>query len=224
MSRGGGAFSGAVLAGGRSRRMGTDKAFIEIGGRLLVTIARDALLDAGAREVLAVGGDGGALGRLGMRAVRDRWPDEGPLGGVVTALGEAQHDPVVVLACDLPSVEAGAVTAVLSALDDADADAAVPFVDGMPQVLVAAYRRRCRDVLEAALRAGERRLRDAVGGLRVAPVTLAEPRWVSNVNQPADLKGLGRLERDGEVVDALQHPAHDRRNDERRAEPKSEHE
>ena len=190
MSDVGHAFSGAVLTGGRSRRMGTDKALIEIGGRPLVTIARDALRDAGAREVMAVGGDAVVFERLGMRPVVDGWPGEGPLGGVVTALAGALHDIVVVLACDLPRVDSRAVTAVVSALADEEDDAAVPVVDHTPQVLVAAYRRRCGQQLEDALRAGTRRLRDAVDGLRVAHVALAEPAWVANVNQPADLDGL----------------------------------
>jgi molybdopterin-guanine dinucleotide biosynthesis protein A len=158
--------------------MGTDKAFIEIDGRPLVTIARDALRDAGASEVLAVGGD--------------RWPGEGPLAGVVTALTEAEHDVVVVLSCDLPAVDALAVTAVLAGLADMQADAAVPMVDGMPQVLVAAYRRRCRAPFEEALRGGTRRLRDAVSGLRVTHVALDEPAWVRNVNHPADVDALER--------------------------------
>jgi molybdopterin-guanine dinucleotide biosynthesis protein A len=190
--------------------MGTDKAFIEVGGRALATIARDALRDAGAREVMAIGGDGDAFEPLGLRAVADQWPGEGPLGGVVTALAAAAHDVVVVLACDLPAVDALAVTAVLSGLADANADAAVPMVDGVPQVLVAAYRRRCGAPLEDALRAGTRRLRDAVDGLRVAHVALEEPGWVRNVNQPADLERFRSLERDRQGVDALERHADER--------------
>jgi molybdopterin-guanine dinucleotide biosynthesis protein A len=172
--------------------MGTDKAFIEIDGRPLVTIARDALRDAGASEVLAVGGDRAGFERLGFRVIADRWPGEGPLAGVVTALTEAEHDVVVVLSCDLPAVDALAVTAVLAGLADMQADAAVPMVDGMPQVLVAAYRRRCRAPFEEALRGGTRRLRDAVSGLRVTHVALDEPAWVRNVNHPADVDALER--------------------------------
>lgn len=199
------AFSGAVLTGGGSRRMGTDKALLEVGGRPMAAIARDALVGAGAAEVLAVGGDAAALTALGLRPVPDRWPGEGPLGGVIVALHEAQHDVVVVLACDLPRVEAAAVAALVRGLGDADAG--VPAVDGRPQVLVAAYRRACVGVLEEARAAGVRRLRDAVNRLRVADVALADPDWVRNVNQPADLEGLGHLEGDGQGVGPLQrHP------------------
>jgi molybdopterin-guanine dinucleotide biosynthesis protein A len=196
------AFSGVVLAGGSSRRMGTDKALLQFGGRAMAAIARDALVGAGAADVLAVGGDAAALTALGLRAVPDRWPGEGPLGGVIVAMHEARHDVVVVLACDLPRIEAAAVTALVHGLGDADA--AVPAVDGRPQVLVAAYRRACVGALEQARAEGVRRLRDAVGRLRVADVALADPGWVRNVNQPADLEGLGQLEGDGEGVRPLQ--------------------
>src|SRR5437868_4184855 len=126
--------------------MGRDKAFVEVAGRPLATIARDALLGAGAGEVLAIGGDGTRLTQLGFRAVPDNAPGEGPLAALATALRVAQHDIVVVLACDLPAVTAAAVIALLNALGDADA--AVPDVDGRAQVLMAAYRRRCLPVVE----------------------------------------------------------------------------
>ncbi|HZQ84066.1 MAG TPA: molybdenum cofactor guanylyltransferase [Acidimicrobiales bacterium] len=199
------AFSGAVLAGGSSRRMGSDKSVLKVGGRPMAAIGRDALVGAGAAEVLAVGGDTAALAALGFSPLADRWPGEGPLGGVIVALHEARYDVVVVLACDLPRIEAAAVTALVRGLGDADA--AVPTVDGRAQVLVAAYRRACAGALEEARAGGVRRLRDAVRGLRVADVALADPDWVRNVNQPADLERLGQLEGDGQSVSPLQrHP------------------
>jgi molybdopterin-guanine dinucleotide biosynthesis protein A len=165
--------------------MGRDKAFVEVRGRPLAGIARDALVDAGADEVLAVGGDGDRLAALGFRAVPDRLPGEGPLAALATALDAAQHEIVVVLACDLPSVTGDAVTAVLAALGDAEA--AVPDIAGGPQVLLAAYRRRCLPALEQALADGERAVRPVVARLAVASVALADPGWAHNANRPEDL-------------------------------------
>jgi molybdopterin-guanine dinucleotide biosynthesis protein A len=171
--------------------MGHDKALLEVDGRPLAGIASDALAGAGAAEVLIIGGDRATLEPFGTRFVDDGWPGEGPLGGVVTALRAAVHDPVVVLACDLPHIVPAAVTAVLHALGDADA--AIPDVDGRRQVLVAAYRRACREPLEAALMAGERALRHATRQLHVATVDLTDRGWVLNVNRPADLEPGGGL-------------------------------
>ena len=182
-------FTGAVLTGGRSTRMGRDKALLEVGGRPLAGIGRDALVGAGARRVLAVGGDAVALSGLGFEVIGDGWPGEGPLGAVVTALDAAADDAVVVLACDLPFVEPATVEAVLQAVLDGDADAAVPVNEGRLEVVVAAYRRRCGAVLRAAFERGERALWRAVANLTVSPVMLAEPRWLTNANAPSDVAG-----------------------------------
>lgn len=185
-------FSGAVLTGGASTRMGTDKAFLPAprDGRLLARVAVDALREAGATEILAVGGDGDRLladvdARL--KLVPDGWPGEGPLGAITTALAAAREPIVVVLACDLPRVTADAVRAVLDGME-LGADAAVPVDDdGTGHVLLAAYRRTCRTIFEAAMAAGVRAPRDALAGLDVTAVKLADVAWAANANTPADL-------------------------------------
>lgn len=178
-------FSGAVLTGGASTRMGTDKAFVAVDGRPLARIAVDALREAGAAEVLAVGGDGDRLRAEvdpALRTVADRWPGEGPLGAITTALAAARQPVVVVLACDLPRVTSDAVRAVVEGIERGS-DAAVPG----RHVLLAAYRRTCRTIFEAAMAVGVRAPREALDGLHVADVALADPSWADNANTPADL-------------------------------------
>src|SRR5688572_7864759 len=80
------AFAAAVLCGGVSRRMGTDKALVEIDGTPMAVRVARALTAAGARRVIAVGGDARALASAGLEVVPDLEPGAGPLGGVVTAL------------------------------------------------------------------------------------------------------------------------------------------
>src|SRR5947209_3261783 len=102
--------TGIILAGGRSRRMGRDKALLRIEGETLlertVRVTR-ALAD----EVIVVGrprleGPGGVL------RLEDERPDSGPLGGLYTGLRHASNAVTIVVACDLPNVE----TAVLRRL------------------------------------------------------------------------------------------------------------
>src|SRR5262245_1565825 len=93
-------FSGAVLTGGASRRMGRDKALVEVDGRPMAGRVAAALREAGAAEVQAIGGDAAGLGELGLDVVPDRFPGEGPLGGIVTALSAASQPVTVVVACD----------------------------------------------------------------------------------------------------------------------------
>lgn len=183
-------FTGAVLTGGASTRMGTDKAFVAISdGRPLARVAVDALRGAGATEILAVGGDGDRLRAevdAALRPVADGWPGEGPLGAITSALAAAREPIVVVLACDLPRVTPDAVRAVLDGME-LGADAAVP--DGR-HVLLAAYRRTCRTIFEAAMAIGIRAPRQALDGLEVVEVELADPTWADNANTPADLADL----------------------------------
>jgi molybdopterin-guanine dinucleotide biosynthesis protein A len=180
--------SGAVLAGGAGRRLGgVDKALVEVAGRPMAALAARALRDAGASEVLAIGGRSpGRLAALGLTPVADRWPGDGPLGGIVTALGAASAAVVVVLACDLARVDAVAVRAVVGALQ---ADRGERFDAAMPpgEPLCAAYRRWSLEVLEAAFTEGERSPRRAVARLRVAHVEV-DPAVLRSVNRPDDLR------------------------------------
>jgi molybdenum cofactor guanylyltransferase len=182
-------FTGAVLTGGASTRMGTDKAQLVVDGRALASIAAAALADAGAAEVLAIGGDLDALRALGLDARPDEHPGEGPLGGIITALGAATHDVTVVLACDMPAIDRDAVAALVAALDaESAADVAAALDGDRLQVLTAAYRGRVRPVLEARFGEGERAVRRAIESLVVVTVDDLEPRTLADVDGPADLR------------------------------------
>src|SRR5258706_3748293 len=111
-------FAGAVLTGGRSTRMGRDKALIAVDGVPLAVRAATVLRDAGASAVVAVGGDIDALEALGLDARPDLYPGEGPLGAILTAFDAASTDLVVVLACDLPSVDPATVRRLLETIGD----------------------------------------------------------------------------------------------------------
>ena len=170
-----------MLTGGRSTRMGRDKALIEVDGRALASIAADALRAGGAGEVFAVGGDADALEGLGLRVVPDRWPGEGPLGGIVTALDAARCEVAVVVACDLPYVTGEAVRAVVGAL--VGHDVAVPLVGGRSQHLLAAWNRATAlEPLRRAMGVGERAVWRAIAPLSVASVTLSNAQWAADAD------------------------------------------
>lgn len=180
-------FTGAVLTGGASRRMGRDKALLDVGGEALVLRSVRAL--AAAAEVFAVGGDGAALVALGIDARPDRHPGEGPLGAILTALAEARQDVVAVLSCDLLAPSPEAVAAVVGGLAASDADAAVPVVDGRRQPLVAAYRRRAAADLGDVFAAGERSVQRALERLSVVEVAGIPAAAVRDADRPEDLNG-----------------------------------
>ncbi|MEP6661679.1 MAG: molybdenum cofactor guanylyltransferase [Acidimicrobiales bacterium] len=178
-------FTGAVLTGGGSTRMGRDKALIVVDGVALAVRTATVLRDAGASAVVAVGGDVDALVALGLDARTDLYPGEGPLGAILTAFDAASTDLVVVLACDLPSVDAATVRRLLETI--ADHAAAVPITD-RAHPLCAVYRvSGCAALLGQALAAGERAVHRALEVVDVIRVDLPDPGVLRNVNRPGDL-------------------------------------
>ena len=179
--------------------MGRDKALVELGGRPLVTRIADALAGAGASPVRVIGGDATVLGGLGLDVVPDRWPGEGPLGGVLTgleAVAPGDGDMLVVLTCDLAAIGAEEVVGLVDALVAAPAaDIAAPRWEGRPQLLTAAWRGRAARELRAAFDSGERSVRRAVAasGVVVTSVPGLDPAHLGDIDTPDDL----RAARDG---------------------------
>ena len=164
-------FTGAVLVGGASRRMGTDKALVEIDGRPMALRVADALRAGGAERVVVVGGGSASAHELGLEHIADRWPGAGPLAGIATAVSTAGagaiDEIIVVAACDQPDVTgaliADLVRALVGAADDVVA-AAPRSADGRREPLPTAWRAGAGPLLQRAVEAGERRA-DAGFGL-----------------------------------------------------------
>ncbi|HEX8802989.1 MAG TPA: molybdenum cofactor guanylyltransferase [Acidimicrobiales bacterium] len=183
-------FAAAVLCGGASRRMGRDKALVEVGGRPFAVRVADALRRAGATEVVAVGGDRAALTALGLPFVPDESPGLGPVGGIVSALRRAVGDLVLVVGCDLVDPSPRAMAATVRALAaDATADLAVPLLDGERQWVHAAWRRSCLPALGRQLQGGVRAVHRAVAGagLAVVDVVGIAPGALADADTPDDL-------------------------------------
>ena len=185
-------FTGVVLTGGSSTRMGQDKSLLKVHGVALAALVAAALSDAGASEVIAVGGDIASLASLGGidRTVPDLHPGEGPLGGVLTAFECALDDVVVILACDTPQVGASTPTALVAGLSS-DPQVAVSYavVDNRIQPLTAAWRRSLAwEPLQAAFDQGVRAPRSVLGALTVSEVRTIAPEAVEDVDHPEDLQ------------------------------------
>jgi molybdopterin-guanine dinucleotide biosynthesis protein A len=181
-------FAAAVLAGGASRRLGTDKALAEVAGMPLAALVRRAVVTAGAAPVVAVGGDRDGLEALGFRWIADRWPGAGPLGGTLTALDALEAEVVAVCACDLPWIRSDVVRA-LATTAAATGAVALPVVGGHRQPLLAAYPRAARTGLRAAFDAGERSMRAGLDAVEVVevPVAAVDAAGFDDVDTPEDL-------------------------------------
>jgi molybdopterin-guanine dinucleotide biosynthesis protein A len=167
--------------------MGRDKALIEVDGVALARRVADALRAGGCDEVLAIGGDAPALAALGLTPIADRWPGEGPLGGLATALGAVTPGDVVVLApCDLLDPSSSVVARLVAAV--ADVEAVAVSVGERVQWLPSAWRvsTGLAERVAALVDAGSRRL-DAVADVVADQVISLEPDQVADADTPADL-------------------------------------
>ena len=191
--------SAAVLTGGLSRRMGTDKALIEVHGRTLVE--RVASVVAMVSDDVFLVGDRPAYHRFGVRVVADEYPDTGSLGGIATALRHARHDRVLVVACDMPDLSLRLLDAM--ARLPTEADVVIPTTPPgrshqggahTYETLHAIYRRSCLASIEQRLAAGRLKVVDFLDDVRVRVLDESwlrdyDPELASfaNVNTPDDL-------------------------------------
>ena len=121
---------------------------------------------------------------VGYPTVDDRWPGEGPLGGVITALLDLGSD-IIVAACDLPDLDAATVRAIRDAPGADRADAVVATTNRLEPAL-ARWNHRGLEQLTAIFASGERALHVALEQLDVVEVAV-DPAAMRNVNTPGDL-------------------------------------
>lgn len=180
-----------VLAGGASRRMGTDKAQLIVEGEPLVLRAVRTLGRVCA-EVVVASGDGHRLDHLGVQQVADAIPGAGPLAGIAAGLARARHDLVAVVAVDMPKASPAVLT-LLAGLWRGEA-AVVPVVQGRWEPLHAVWARSAAPGIARCLEAGDRRVLGVLAALGVRLVDETEwqtagcdASFAANLNAPADL-------------------------------------
>ena len=186
--------SAVVLAGGESRRLGRDKAWIKLGGRPLIVRALATVRDSGIEEVFISGRAGTDYSALRCPVLLDREPGCGPLGGIERALAATQAPLLLVLAVDLP----GMTTAFLRKLAERcdPLTGAVPKLTGKLEPLAAIYPKRCRFIALDCLLKCRRAARDFADAclreraVRTFVVPQADAECFENWNSPADVSTL----------------------------------
>lgn len=184
---------GVILAGGRSRRMGENKAAMMFGGEPLLTRVAHRLLPA-VDELLVIGPQTLAPLVPRARVVADALPAIGPLGGLYTALIATTSAHVFLVACDMPFIHPGLVRAMLAFAETrCDVDVVVLEANERVQPLHAVYSRACLPAAERALKANDHSLHALLAQLAVAAIDAEtvrreDPDSLSafNVNTPDD--------------------------------------
>lgn len=144
-----------IQAGGRSSRMGEDKALKPFLGRPLIQRVVDRLSPI-ADELIATTNRPADYSFLNLRLFSDLKPDRGALGGLHTALASAAHPIVAVVACDMPFASAGLLEAMGRLLVEEEADVVIARSEGGFEPLHAVYRRAtCLPAIESAIDADQ---------------------------------------------------------------------
>lgn len=177
------ALSVVVLCGGRSKRMGRDKALIEIDGVPLFRRVAQRLEPLG--EIILAPGTPGRLGTTGYAEIADDPADIGPLGGLVAGLTAASTELVAAVAVDMPLCDPSVLNQLSEMLEGRDA--AVPISGGRLQPLHAVYSTKCAAVLRDAAARGIHSVGRAVETLDAITPTI-EGGFATNLNFPQDLR------------------------------------
>ena len=162
--------------------MGKDKARLPFRGVVLA--------EAVARQVREAAGNVTLVGHPELEGIPDRYPGEGPLGGILTALHHTSADWNLIVACDMPELSAQFLERLLVVTASTDSAIVLPYgVDGRPEPLCAVYHRRALPDLEAAFARGVRKVTAAMEGIPIARFDVTEVAVFQNVNTPEDWSG-----------------------------------
>ncbi|APZ96690.1 molybdenum cofactor guanylyltransferase [Fuerstiella marisgermanici] len=207
-----GKFAAIVLCGGRSQRMGTDKASIRLGDETFLH-RTCRVIDDVAAPVIVIANPTQALPTLPAQitVVLDKFPNEGPLGGLLTGLTflndqrkleAAETCGVFLSGCDTPLVNANVIAEMQRRFLtlEPSVDALVVVHESRRQPLHAIYRRSIATQAAASFERGERSLQKLLQGLNVVEVPVSELAaldpdllFLKNINTPEDLAAARSL-------------------------------
>lgn len=180
-----------VLAGGKSLRLGRDKALEEIGGRCLIDHVIERLAQLG-DEIIVVSSSEEELPDIGVKHIKDSYPGSGALVGLYSGLREAQSLHNLVVGCDMPFLNVDLLRhlRVLAS----GVDIVIPRFGDRVEPLHAVYSRDCIALIEEHFRGGKFKVSDLLDAVKVRYVEKDEidrfdPEHLSffNVNYEADL-------------------------------------
>lgn len=183
--------TGIILAGGKSSRMGFNKAFIDIGGKPIIhrTVR---LLKELFDEIIIVANNPAEYEELNVPVVADMIKGAGSLGGIYTGLFHSVSEYNFVAACDMPFLDREAISRAIKLCEPWDAT--VPFIMGRYHPLHAIYSKKCIKHIEKMIKSQNLRITNLFQHVKTK--RLEEKEWLSgeqillsvdNINTKEDL-------------------------------------
>ncbi len=188
----------AVLAGGESKRMGQDKAFLKVGRQPVVERVL-AKVRALSDDVFISTNSPEKYQKFGLSTVTDIYPNKAALGGIYSAIYAAQHHHVLVVACDMPFLNVELLQYLIKLAPSADVVA--PLIEPpQPETMHAVYSKNCLPAIEPRLQTNRLRIIGFFDEVSVRYVTRAEvaqfdPHFYSfiNMNTPEEWANVQKL-------------------------------
>jgi len=183
--------TGIILAGGKNKRMGVNKAFLNICGKRII----DNTLSIYRRifsEIIIVTNNPEDYSYSGVKLIKDIIPGKGSLGGLYTGLVEAKNQYCFVSACDMPFINENLIVYIMSFNGY---DIVVPWVEGNYEPLFALYSRDCLRIIERQFDEQNYKISDLFSKVKIKKISVEELklfdyelRSLININTPKDYK------------------------------------
>ncbi|MCD4685588.1 MAG: molybdenum cofactor guanylyltransferase [Anaerolineae bacterium] len=189
----------AILAGGKSSRMGTNKSFVPLLGRPMIAHIIDRVRRLEPAAIILNTNHPADYRPFGLPMFTDVLPGKGALGGIYTALHHSTHPYTLVVACDMPFINPDLLRYMLTLREEKDGpyDVIIPRVNDHPQGLHAVYSKACLEPIRAQLDADRLKVigfHDAVRVRYLDPPEHAplDPQGLSflNINTPDELRSI----------------------------------
>jgi len=190
--------TGVILAGGKSTRMGSDKALLRLGGKFFLERIAGSLSPV-ADTVVISAGEVGKYSELGFPVITDIHHDCGALGGIHAVLSQISTSRAFFISCDLPLVTEVACQRIADTVTGNDV--VIGRCDGRIHPLFGIYNKNVLPVVERCLAVGRYSVMSCLEELIVTVVDFSDPALMFNINTPEDYRRL--LEADAVSAETL---------------------
>lgn len=184
--------TGVILAGGKSRRMGNNKAFLKVGGIPLIERVSFVLSQI-FEDVILITNDPTTYANLGFPVYTDIYPDRASLVGIYTALLKAKTPHIFCASCDMPFLNQSLIRLLVEKRENTDL--VLPFSDNGREPLHAVYGENCLSVMGQMILENRMAIKEIFNQVRTKKVKSEEvatldPKFLSflNCNTPEDYK------------------------------------
>jgi len=182
-------YSGILLAGGKSSRMGDDKAFMKYKDRFLYEYSF-SILKSFSQDIL-ISSSNTRFNNQDYRCVEDEMPDLGPISGIFSCLKRIKYPSAIVLPCDLPFISVKTVETLLNNSQGYDITVALNH-QNFPEPLIGIYSSAIISRLEKMINSGNYKLQNLLKDSKTnfVRIPLVSPETFLNINNPEDYNSL----------------------------------